>query len=326
LTPIHILSIIIIGIIKMKKTILCAVFSGCLLFVILPSFLASQTCSCAATPLFNPLDFATLKNRKWHFELTYKYHSMNDLVEGSAKVKDDTERRRTAQFVLADARYALLPNLTIRAVFSWVSHYREIGISFSEPVQTQGLGDSLMTVQYSPFPYTETRKTEISLGAGLKIPTGENNAQTQVTASEDMQPGTGSWDIMGWTFVSQQIPIGTWTEIFAGLYGRLNGSNDRGYQFGNEYSVSLGLRAQAVKRLMLSLYGRYRWADFDKRFDSDIPNTGGHWVYVIPSVSWNISENFGIKSEIELPLYRNLNGYRQFTTTFLASVSLFYQI
>jgi hypothetical protein len=272
------------------------------------------------------VDFATLKNRKWHFELSYKYHSMNDLVEGSTKVIDDTERRRTAQFALADVRYALLPNLTIRAALSWVNHYRAIGISFSEPVQTQALGDSLLTVQYSPFPYTVTRKTELSLGAGLKIPTGENSAQTEVTASEDMQPGTGSWDVMGWTFVSQQVPLGPWTEIFTGIYGRFNGSNDRGYQFGNEYSVSLGARAQALKRLLLSLYGRYRWADIDKRFDSDIPNTGGHWVYIVPSASWNISENFGIKSEIELPLHRNLNGYRQFTTTFLVSISLYYQI
>jgi len=310
----------------MKKTILCAVFSGWLLIFLFPSILESQTCSCAATPLFNPLDFATLKNRKWHFELTYKYHSTNDLVEGSEKVKDDTDRQRTAQFVLADARYALLPNLTIRATFSWVRHYREIGISFSEPVQTKALGDGLLTVQYSPFPYTETMKTEISLGAGLKIPTGENNARADVTASEDMQPGTGSWDLMGWAFVSQQVPLGTWTEIFAGFYSRFNGSNDRGYQFGNEYSVSLGLRAPAAKRLMLSIYGRYRWAGYDKRFDSDIPNTGGNWVYIVPSASWNISDNCGIKSEIELPMYRNLNGYRQFTTTFLVSISLFYQI
>jgi hypothetical protein len=251
---------------------------------------------------------------------------MNDLVEGTEKVLDDTERQRTAQFVLAETRYALLPNLTLRAAFSWVSHYREIGISFAEPAKTQALGDSLLTVQYSPFPYTATRKTEISLGAGLKFPTGESTAQTEVTASEDMQPGTGSWDVMGWAFLSQQIPLGSWSEIFAGLYGRRNGANDRGYQFGNEYSVSLGMRALAVQRLMISLNGRYRWAANDQRFDSDIPNTGGHWIYVIPSASWNISENFGVKSEIELPLYRNLNGYRQFTTTFLVSVSLYYRI
>jgi hypothetical protein len=310
----------------MKKAQVLIAYLGLLIFVLFPPSLSSQTCSCAATPLFNPLDFATLKDRKWHFELTYKFHSMNDLVEGSEKVQDDTERRRTVRFVLADTRFAILPNLTIRAAFSWVSHYREIGISYSEPVKIQAMGDSLLTVQYSPFPYTETKKTEISLGVGLKIPTGENTAQTDVTASEDMQPGTGSWDILGWTFLSQQIPLGSWSEVFVGLYGRFNGTNNRGYQFGNEYSVSLGLRALTVKRLMISLYGKYRWASSDIRYDSNIPNTGGHWIYVVPSASWNISENFGIKSEIELPLHRDLNGYRQFTTTFLVSVSLYYQI
>jgi len=294
------------------------------LFFVLPD-LPAQTCSCAATPLFNPLDFSTLKNRKWHFELSFKYHAMNDLVEETKKVEDDTERRRTAQFMIFDARYALFSNLTVRAVFSFARHYREIGISLAEPVNTRGIGDSMLIVQYSPLPYSETNKTEVSLGAGVKIPLGENNAQVGVTASEDMQPGTGSWDFMGWGFLSRQIPFWRWSELFTGVSTRLNGANDRGYSFGNEITVSLGARTQAANGLLVSLYGRYRWAGSDQRFDAPIPNTGGHWISVVPSVSLNITRDMGIKTEVELPAYRNLNGYRQFTSTYLVSVSLFYQ-
>ncbi len=69
--------------------------------------LYAQTCSCAATPLFSPIEFSSLQGKKWHFELSYKYHALNDLVEGRQRVVDDTERSRTAQSVLFDARFAL---------------------------------------------------------------------------------------------------------------------------------------------------------------------------------------------------------------------------
>lgn len=294
------------------------------LFFVIPE-LSAQTCSCAATPLFNPLDFSTLNNRKWHFELSFKYHAMNDLVEGAKKVEDDTERRRTAQFMLFDARYALRSNLTIRAVFSVARQYREIGISQAGPVSTRGIGDGMLILQYSPFPYSETNKTEVSLGAGVKIPLGENNAQVEVRASEDMQPGTGSWDFLGWGFVSRQIPLWRWSELFIGLSARVNGEDSRGYSFGSEVTASLGARTKAVRNLLISVYARYRWAGSDHRFDAPIPNTGGHWVYVVPSISLNLTKDMGFKTEVELPVYRNLSGYRQFTSTYLVSVSLFYQ-
>lgn len=307
-----------------KKLLILGVMTLAGLFIVSPE-LPAQTCSCAATPLFNPLDFSTLKNRKWHFELTFKYHAMNDLVEGTQKVEDDTARQRTAQFMLFDVRYALMSNLTIRAVFSVGRQYREIGISQSEPVSTRGIGDSMLIVQYSPLSYSATNTTEVSLGAGVKIPLGENNVRVGVRASEDMQPGTGSWDFLGWGFVARQIPLWRWSELFTGVSARLNGANESGYSFGNEITVSLGARTQVANGLLLSLYGRYRWAGSDQRFDAPLPNTGGHWIYVVPSVSLNITRDMGIKTEIELPVYRNLNGFRQFTSTFLVSVSLFFQ-
>ncbi len=75
-----------------------------------------------------------------------------------------------------------------------------------------------------------------------------------------------------------------------------------------------------------SLYGRYRRANSDKRFKGDIPNTGGQWIYLVPAVTVRIARDIGFKTEVEIPVYRKLNGIRQFTSTFLISISLFYEI
>jgi hypothetical protein len=288
--------------------------------------LYSQTCSCAGTPLFDPIEYSTLKGKKWRFELSYKYHAVNDLVEGTEKVIDDTRRKRTSQAVLLDVQYAFSRRLTFRSVFSLTRQDRDVGISASPAVRTQGVGDGMITLQYSPLFYSERSRTEVAFGAGVKIPTGESSAEIVGIAPEDMQPGTGSWDFVAWAYAGQIITSLKGLEVFTGFSTRLNGSNERGYSFGNEIIASAGARLLTGKLCNYSLYARYRWADSDTRFDSEIPNTGGQWLFLIPSITVNITKSMGFKTEAEIPLYRKLNGFRQFTTSYLASVSVIYFI
>ena len=310
----------------MKRNPLLKIALFLILVSISHSYLDSQTCSCAATALFDPVEYSTLKNRKWRFELTYKYHAINDLVEGTKKVLDDTRRRRTAQSLILDIRYALLRSLTLRAVISFARQGRDVGISEAAPVNAQGLGDGLLTIQYSPLHYSQTSRTEIALGGGIKVPMGKSHARIIGIASEDMQPGTGSWDGIIWGYASQIVPLLKGLEIFAGVSARFNGSNTRNYSFGNEIISTIGTRLQTKKELGFSLLARYRWAGADSLLEGQIPNTGGQWVYLVPSITVNITRNWGVKTEGEIPIYRKLNGFRQFTSTYSISVSVFYLI
>ncbi len=284
----------------------------------------AQTCSCAATPLFSPIEFSSLQGKKWHFELSYKYHSLNDLVEGRKRVVDDTDRSRSAQSVLFDTRFALSRKFSIRAVFSFVRQSRHVGISNSLPVRIQGLGDSMFMLQYTPLMFADGRKTEISIGTGLKVPIGRSTAEFIGTASEDMQPGTGSWDSLFWVYLSQLLPQIPGFEVFAGGSVRFNGTNTREYKFGTEIISLLGVRWNSKQSISYSVYGRYRWANSDRRFKGTIPNTGGHWLYLVPGISFPLFENMGLKFEGEIPVYRNLHGFRQFSSTFQISFSVFY--
>lgn len=313
---------------KMRKQLknIVNILVGLIILLVSQFNTYAQTCSCAAAPLFDPIEYSTLKDRKWRFELSFKYHALNDLVEGTEKVVDDTDRIRTSQFFLFDVRYSLSRNVTLRTVLSLVRQYRDVGISSAPPVSTNGLGDSMLSIQYSPLHYSQTNHTEAALGAGIKLPVGHNDAKTIGVASEDMQPSTGSWDTLLWGYASHILPFGTGFEVFSGVSVRFNGTNARDYSFGNEVIASFGSRLQTKNSLGFAIYGRYRWADYDKRFDGNVPNTGGQWIYVVPSITMNIQRDWGIKAEVELPVYRKLNGYRQFTTTYLASVSVFYLI
>jgi hypothetical protein len=184
----------------------------------------------------------------------------------------------------------------------------------------------MLTAQFSPIQYSENNQTEFSFGGGIKLPIGKSDTKIVGIAAEDMQPGTGSWDFIAWGYASRKIPFLFGLEFFGGVSSRFNGNNSRDYKFGNEVICSFGARVQDQKIIDYSLYARYRWADNDRRFDADVPNTGGQWFYLIPALTFHITKDIGLKTEGEIPLYRKLNGFRQFTTTSLVSFSIFYEI
>ncbi|MCP5106073.1 MAG: hypothetical protein GY950_21995, partial [bacterium] len=206
-------------------------------------------------------------------------------------------------------------------MFTFTGHNRDVGISSAASVSTSGLGDSMLSLRYSPVLFSDGKATEVSFGGGLKFPIGKSNAQLTGVAAEDMQPGTGSWDVVAWGFASKKFYFIRGLVLFTGASLRLNGKNDRGYGFGTEIITALGARLKTKGPLDYSFYARYRWAGRDKRFSGRVPNTGGNWVYLVPSLIFKLSKSMGLKSEVEIPVYRKLTGFRQFTSTFLVSVS-----
>lgn len=289
--------------------------------------LYAQTCSCAGTTAFNPFEYTdTDKSQKWHFRLSYKYHALNDLLEGSKKVVDDTDRSRIAQSVFFDVGFNLSNRISLITVLNYSAQSRDVGISNSGAVSTGSIGDSMLSIQYSPLIYEDQKGLAITIGSGIKVPTGASNVRLVGIASEDMQPGTGSWDIILWTFASTRLNFISGLELFTGVSFRFNGENDRDYKFGNGLISSLGLNLTTNGVMDFALFARYRHISGDRRFNALVPNSGGDWIYIVPAVTLKISRHFGLKTEVELPVYRKLNGFRQFTSTFLISLSIYYQI
>ena len=69
---------------------------------------------------------------------------------------------------------------------------------------------------------------------------------------------------------------------------------------------------------------RYRTTRADERNGNAIPNTGGEWVDVIPSVQYRINEKSGLNISVRIPVYRNLDGALQFTTSSAANLGFSY--
>jgi hypothetical protein len=187
----------------------------------------------------------------------------------------------------------------------------------------EGIGDVTVLAMYTAQTDAPVRPTKrVTLGFGLKTPTGENDART---ASGNfvhamMQAGTGSWD---------PIITANYMRAFYPLVLQVNGfyhlttESDEGYEFGDQIGVDVITRYQVSSYVNLGVDLNAIHAEQDDDHDGnysrvavsmvDNPaNTGLNSVFITPALQFKIPDSAGsVELKYQLPIYQNVHGYQQ---------------
>ena len=308
-------------------------FIGTLLLVFLgwianPFSAVSQTCSCAGAPLLDSQDLGSIDANRLILSVTYQYHDVSDLINGSEVIDNNIFERRT-QAGLLEANYGITNRLMLTGLLSTVSKRNE---TRSSTFESSGVGDAVLMAKYTLHQNRFDAQYQVSAGAGVKMPLGQSDevGPNNLELQPDMQPGTESWDGLFWLYASKTFLPATTLNIFATSSYRLTGESqpfaqsDRTYQFGDEWTSKLGASIQVFERFKPNLRIKYRLRTRDTVEGSNIPNTGGQWLNVIPGVNVSLLPSLSMRVAAELPLYRNLNGTLQSSTNYALSTALFY--
>ena len=282
----------------------------------------AQTCSCASVPLLGSMELASPNNGQWYLSTTYEFHDVSDLVAGSSSIPDLTGRDRTAETLVLEASRGITEKWSFSALLSAVEHKREVS---GVQANTSGLGDAILMLKYSPKSISLYSDTALSFGLGSRIPLGEDDTtRLGVTLAEDMQPSTGAFGGMIWAYWAKALNDSKGARIYASASYTMNGDNDRNYEFGEETTVTIGGAYQTQTPWGFNLDFLYRNADRDQRNSVTIPNTGGEWLDVIPSVQYHITETIALRASAKLPVSRKLHDQLQFTTKYAYRLSVSY--
>lgn len=285
----------------------------------------SATCSCAGVPLLNSMNTSSVDQNQWYLNLSYEHHEMNKLYSGSDEVNDETNRSRSSDSLIVQADYGINENWSVSAMISYVDHQREIGTSSNSFSSASGIGDGLVLIKYTPQKMNLFSKWEYSFGMGVKVPLGEDDAtQNNVTLSEDLQPSSGSYSVLTWGYLGYGFDQSGQTQVFIASNYSANRENSRNYRNGNEFNIALGASYTMQKNWGFGMQLRYRTTKADERNGDAIPNTGGSWVDFIPSVQYRINDKSGLNLGLRIPIYRNLDGALQFTTSSAATLGYSY--
>ena len=292
----------------------------------------SQTCCSGGVPLSGNIGFEGAAKGTLQMELSYDLNYLATLKTGSEIYEDGTRQRITHSF-LVKAGYSVNPWFAIDALFSYVLQGRKITFNDQiNQVSTHGLGDAVLMAKFILLSMAETG-SEFQLGFGPKLPLGRTDLTNDldITLNADMQPGSGSWDLISWAYYARQFVKRPTMVSSARIVGRLNGMNreylgTQTYRFGNSMQLYLGIGDQVGWGKMIlspSFSLRYRYAGDDQVNGQELDNTGGQWINILPAVSWHLSPSSIIHFVPEIPLYSNVGG-TQLTPTFRMQLGFYH--
>lgn len=296
-----------------------------------PTTLFAQTCGCAGAPLLSSQSISSAAKGNLLIGITYEYDNIDDLFQGTNELNNRSVRRST-QSTLFEVHYGITDRLTASGTFTFISKQRETGLQTpgSNVVQTDGFGDGMVMLKYVLHKNTIRSQYQLAVGGGAKTPFGafdHTNSGLQLNA--DMQPGTGAWDGVFWSYLSKTFAPHTTLNLFWTNSIRLTGEADRfsntndSYRFGNEIVSTLGAGNKLFGNFSYVFQVQYRQVGKNERNGKELPNTGGKWVDIVPAISYQFTNKVSVRVSGQIPVYRDLIG-TQSTTTYSLSGSLFY--
>jgi hypothetical protein len=223
--------------------------------------------------------------------------------------------------------YGLLDKLSIGVDVPFIhrehSHiHHQVSQDVWESWNFSGLGDLTMSAQWSLVVPSSQFGPDISLLAGLKVPTGvtrATNAEGEV-AEVAIQPGSGSTDgIIGVNLQQSLFSLPTLTgeygvlPLIVGAVFQFNGKGTDGWRFGNAVVASIGTEYRLAHRETVLLQFNGRFQEFADVGSTGEPreNTGGTWIFVSPGLMIQISDAFSAYSYVQFPVYQDVHGIQQ---------------
>ena len=188
--------------------------------------------------------------------------------------------------------------------------------------QSAGLGDVRVVGRY--FGFSEAKNFGIQLG--LKLPTGATSQMSNdgsIPVDPGLQLGTGTTDLILGAYYFDNLNQNWDYFLQAQFQSALangymsNGGNGGSYRPGDSVNLTGGLRYHGFESFTPEVQINARNANIDSGTVADTYATGGTLVYLTPGVSIPVTENLSIHTNLQIPIYQNLNGIQ------LAPTSIF---
>ncbi len=209
---------------------------------------------------------------------------------------------------------------------------------------SHGVADLILFPKYNIYNHSDsTKKIEVTLGMGYKIPLGKYSDSAVIFHNEFtgenvysimppiVQATNGSQDFIFYGLVLRGFPKHNF-KLFTNLTYIKKGWNPLGFKFGNYAGVGIFASKTFFKNLNVTLQLKGEWID-SMRHSSNIDmvsmyniyvnSTGSKKVSLVPQLSYSF-KNFSIFALSDFPIYEYVNG-AQMRTQHLWTVGLSYR-
>jgi hypothetical protein len=187
-------------------------------------------------------------------------------------------------------------------------HFDEVGTpeeTFTNADGTTGFGDVRISARVSVL---SAMKDLLTLGGGVKIPTGEYRLlDSEGSINEPtLQPGTGSWDPFVQVYYDHQWVPHRWEYFLSAAYV-VRTTNPLEYDFGNLTLVNAGAHFSPNNKVILSLQLNAQASPHDFFDGQMVASTGMRQLALTPGIMVFASAGFGFYAHVAVPIYQKVN-------------------
>lgn len=297
----------------------------------------------SGSPIAGGASQGVLQEKQMEIAMNYQHFRTNRFLSGD-KDTSPLFNNFKGNYNYLRLAYGLTRKLTISVESGYFLNKTQIGLNNADTIRSGGIGDLILFPRYDLLNRsTETTKTEITVGLGLKIPLGKYNDSTVVFvnpvslkkyytyAPPTVQPTNGSYDMIFYGFIYRGYPAKNF-RIFANMLYIRKGWNPLGQKFGDYATVGLFAGKTFFNKLGVTLQLKGEWLgmmDYDKNIDMlalyniDPYSTGGYKVSVVPQLSFS-HKNFTFYGLAELPVYQYVNK-TQIAAQYLVTAGISYR-
>ena len=275
-----------------------------IIFFFIPITADAQNCCAPAVPQQGVLGETTALPHTLEIGLHYEYLRSSGMYDGSESIIDPLDTKTIWNRTTMTLSYGIASGIGISAIipYQWKEKSRYIlGSTRRYILESDGLGDITLFARFSPLPRSFVNYREISLGLGIKIPSGKNDL---CCLPQEVQPGTGSWDYnFSLSFYQGFEPVDFY---LSGTYILTTAHDD--YEFGNQFSYLLTSNVHLKEGLDISAALSGTVKARDRENDTEVHATGRHQLWVVPGIQVQvIPEKLRLQIYFEQPVYQNFN-------------------
>jgi len=305
-----------------------------LLFVVLGLFMFvdGKTQGCCSggsgSPIAGGYSQGVLRGKQVEFAANYRYTYSDKFLAGDSDTVPMFDNL-SSKYLYFRAGYGVTKNLTMEVSFGYFFDKRivELEERDAEDISNSGFGDLLIFPRYDVYyKASATKKVEVTVGLGFKIPLGSHTDSTVVYEDPNsgkkyytMSPPTvqlsnGSQDLLFYVFGLRGFPLKN-LNLFANALYIKKGYNSLGQNFGDYGSIGLFASKTFFRKLgvTLQLRGEFIGEMESARnvnqiiYNVDPKSTGSKTLFFIPQISYSVKQVtfYGLT---EIPLYQYVNG------------------
>lgn len=244
----------------------------------------------------------------------YNYTAMERTLNGAARVPNPNGSIAYAHALNVELEFAPVERWSFLVVLPFSDKVRTINVATGNTTLYQryhaaGTSDMFGIIKYALVPASALSPWSLAVGGGVKAPTGDYRIEENgVEQPIDVQPGTSSWDLLGWALGCYRLDEPSAMVSLSALL-RKPGPNINGRTLGTDLQALLALTLTELDMPVVPiLLSRWRWTAPDRQDGRIIASTGTFRIELLPAVALTAWEPLVVRIGAQLPLYERTNG------------------